>query len=361
MRSLLVPQVLCKALLAVMLLCSALPLSAQAQSKSPPKAQAKTKAKAKPKPKAKKKTPAQLKAEEEARAAEKAKAEEEAKAAAKAKAEEEAKAAARSQEEDEARKEERAKAKARAEEQAKAEARARERRKAEEQEKAAQEKAKAEELARAKAQERLWAPMRIGLGLDLFTEDSRLTGRQTINSASSDESFNYSSASLLSATLSVSFPAPVVPHRARVGGGVRVFGNYGAGGDRQFGFGVLNQLFASAEYGVPLADRMEALFGARGGVALLIPGREFSQEIDRLQEQGVSVWSVPRVGWFGGLSVGARRRMGDHLLLRADLSGQLEQLYLFYTGQEINGLEFDKDWSTFGLRMGLTLGVEFAL
>jgi hypothetical protein len=206
------------------------------------------------------------------------------------------------------------------------------------------------------------ADTRIGLGLDVFTESSRLSGHQTINTARQDESFDYKSKGFLSATLSLSIPAPISP-RARMGAGVRFFGNYGSGGEgqRQFGLGLLNELFMSGEYGLTVADKTEAVFGARGGVALLIPGQQFSEEIQRLRGQGVDVWNVPRVGWLGGISVGARRRMGEHLLVRADFSGQLQRLFLFYTSQEIQGLDFDKSWNTFGLRLGFTLGAEFAL
>jgi len=207
-----------------------------------------------------------------------------------------------------------------------------------------------------------WADTRIGVGLDLFTESSRMAGHQTINTARQDESFDYRSSSFLSAALSLSIPAPI-SERARMGAGLRFLGNYGSGGEGNpnFGFGLLNELFVSGEYGLPVADKTEAVFGARGGLALLVPGKEFDAEISRLREQGVSAWHVPRVGWLGGISVGARRRMGEHLLLRGDFSGQLEKLFLFATSQDIKGLDFDKSWSTFGLRLGLTLGVEFAL
>jgi hypothetical protein len=124
---------------------------------------------------------------------------------------------------------------------------------------------------------------------------------------------------------------------------------------------MLNELFLLGEYGLTVAEKTEAVFGARGGLALLVPGKEFDAEISRLREQGVSAWHVPRVGWLGGISVGARRRMSERLLVRGDFSGQLEKLFLFATSQDIKGLDFEKSWSTFGLRLGFTLGVEFAL
>lgn len=218
-----------------------------------------------------------------------------------------------------------------------------------------QSQVQAEERARASSR------LRVGVGLDLFTEDARMAGQQSINASTRDESFDYKSSTFLSATLSLSIPAPIFEERARIGGGVRLFGNYGAGGDRRFGFGLLNQAFVIGEYGLPVADKTEVMFGGRVGASLLIPGRDFDQEIERLQVQGVGVLSVPRVGWLAGLSVGARRRMSEHILLRTDLSAQLDKLYLFSTSETIEGLEFSKSWSTFGLRLGLTLGIEFAL
>jgi hypothetical protein len=205
------------------------------------------------------------------------------------------------------------------------------------------------------------AQTRIGFGLDLFRERTALTGSQAINDSVIEENFDYSSASILAATLSMSVPAPILAERARIGGAVRLYGNYSASGDRDYGFGLLNQAYVTGEYGLPIANKMELMFGARAGLSLLIPGRDFMDEIDHLQNQGADVWSVPRVGWLGGLSLGTRRRMSENILLRADLFGQFEKLFLFSTSEDIGGLQFDKSWSTFGLRLGLTLGVEFAL
>lgn len=201
--------------------------------------------------------------------------------------------------------------------------------------------------------------LRIGVGGDLFLEFSRMSGEQGINTSRFDESFNYTSASFVSATAWLSMPVPSVSKRLRVGAGLRIFGNYGS--RRGYQFGLLNEAFLSGEYGLPVADQMEVLFGGRVGLAFLVPGRELAAEIRRLQEQGVGVWSVPRVGWLLGLSVGARRRMSDRIWLRADLLGQFEQLYLFATSQEISGFRFTKYWSTLSPRLGLTLGAEFAL
>jgi hypothetical protein len=203
--------------------------------------------------------------------------------------------------------------------------------------------------------------MRIGLGPDLFLESARLNGEQGIITSRRDESFDYSSAGFVSASLWLNTSVPSVSERLRVGGGVRILGNYGAGGGQTFGFGLLNEAFVFAEYGLPVADKTEVVLAARGGLSVLVPGQEFAAEIRRLQEQGVGVWSVPRVGWLAGPSVGARRRMTDRILLRADILAQVQQQYLFATSEDISGLRYTKNWSTLALRLGLSLGVEFGL
>ncbi len=188
-----------------------------------------------------------------------------------------------------------------------------------------------------------------------------MSGQLGIDTMRRDESFDYSSAGFLSATLWLNTSVPSVSNRLRVGAGLRIFGNYAAAGGQQFGFGILNEAFATGEYGLPVADKTELVLGGRAGLSFLVPGRDLEEEIHRLQDQGVSVWSVPRVGWLLGPSVGARRQMSDRIWLRADLLAQVEQQYLFATSQEISGFRFTKHWSTLALRLGLSLGAEFSL
>ncbi|SEM63275.1 hypothetical protein SAMN05444354_1208 [Stigmatella aurantiaca] len=347
-----------------MLVSAALPTPVEAQTpqaKTKTQAKAKTKAKSSAKSKAKAKTKSKAKAKAKPAPPEKPQAQEkppepqpteEEKAREEQAREEKARQEKLQQELAKAREQEKAKALERAREQAKAEEEAR-----------ARVRARAQEQAKAKARppEKPQTPLRIGLGLDFYSENSHLSGEQIINGARRDESFDYSSDSLLSATLTLSFPAPIASQRTRLGAGLRAFGNYGSGGDRVFGFGVLNQVFVLGEYGLPVAKNVEALFGARGGLSLLIPGKDLSQEIQRLRDNDVDAWNVPRLGWLVGLNVGGRWHFSTHFAARGDLSAQLEKLYLFKTSQDVNGVQFDKNWSTFGLRLGLTLGIEFAL
>ncbi len=353
MRSLPVPQAPWKALLVLMLLFSALPPQAEAQTQTKTqKAQTKSKRKAKPRSKAKGKTqPAEPEKTQEPQ---------------KAPEQDAPKALESSQPKAQEPEKAQAPDKAQVPDKAQAPTKAPLQPKAQVQPKAPlQPKTPEKVLPQSVVQEQERAEarshMRIGVALDLFAEKAKLSGTQTINTSPRDESFDYGSTTFLSATLSMSVPAPIAKERARIGGAVRLFGNYSADGNHPFGFGLFNQAFVTGEYGLPVADKMEAVFGGRVGLSLLIPGHEMSAEIHRLQDQGVDVWGVPRVGWLGGLSAGARRRMSEHILLRADLSGQLEKLYLFATSEDLGGLQFDKHWSTLGLRLGLTLGVEFAL
>ena len=203
--------------------------------------------------------------------------------------------------------------------------------------------------------------LRLGLGPDLFVEGGRMSGIQGINTSRQDESFDYTSANFLSATAWLTAPVTSVSERLRVGAGLRLFGNYAAGGGRTFGFGLLNEVFALGEYGVPVAEKTEVAIGLRAGLSVLVPGLQFSEEIFRLRDSGVDVWNVPRVGWLVGPSAGARRRMSERIWLRADVLAQVERQFLFATSQQISGLAFSKDWSTLTLRLGLSLGAEFSL
>jgi hypothetical protein len=203
-----------------------------------------------------------------------------------------------------------------------------------------------------------WNLERVGLGLDFFLESSRLNGEQWINTTRRDESFDYPSAGLISGTVSLMFGRG---GRLRIGPGLRLYGNYAAGDNRDFLFGVLSELFALAEYGIPAIEKVQVVLGGRAGAGLLFPAGDFGDEIRRLQRQGLGVWSIPRVGWLAGVNAGARRPLGDRLSVRLDVLAQMSQLFLFATDQVVFDLRVRKGWSTYSMRYGLTLGLELAL
>lgn len=198
---------------------------------------------------------------------------------------------------------------------------------------------------------------RIGVAFDLWAEGSALTGEQRINASRIDESFDYNA---LGGAANL-FLLWRIDERIRVGPTVRLFGNYGASGNEGFILGFLSEASFGAEYALPMIEQFDALFGARAGLGVLVPGGAFAEEIQRLQAEGVGVWSVPRAGWLAGLSVGTRRPMGGKLSLRADLHAQYQQLFLFSTDQLVDGLRFRKSWSTGGIRIGFLVGMEIGL
>jgi hypothetical protein len=202
-----------------------------------------------------------------------------------------------------------------------------------------------------------FAQERVGVAFDLWAEGSSLNGEQRINTSRIDESFTYGA---LGGAANL-FVLWRMDERFRLGPSLRLFGNYGGSGDRGFILGFLSEASAAAEYALPAYEQFDAVFGARAGLGVLVPGGAFAEEIRRLQAEGVGVWSVPRPGWLAGLSIGARRPIGGKLSLRADLHGQYQQLLLFATDEIVDGFRFRKSWSTGGIRVGFLIGAEISL
>ncbi len=200
---------------------------------------------------------------------------------------------------------------------------------------------------------------RLGVGVDGFLGGGGVKGEQWINSTRLDESFAYGHPGLSGTAWLLLRHASV--ERLRYGPALRVYGNYAAVEGQQFTFGPLFEGLVTGEYSLPAFEKFDGIFGARAGLAVLVPGGDFEAEIARLRREGVDVWGVPRAGFVAGLNVGTRRRMGENLWLRADLLWQYRQLFLFATDQNISGLRFRKSWSADGMTLGLNLGVELAL
>ncbi len=191
---------------------------------------------------------------------------------------------------------------------------------------------------------------------DFFFEKGRLNGTQNINGSARDESFKYGRG-FLSGSAWLLFPEN---SHFRWGPGLRILGRYSASVDNQepYELGFLTQAFVAGEFVLPLPSKFDLLLGGRAGLGLLFPGGEFKEEINRLRAEGVGVWSVPRVGWLAGINAGTRWKFAERVALRGDLNYGLEQLFLFATHQNVDGLSFAKSWSTYTMRFGLTLGLE---
>lgn len=196
---------------------------------------------------------------------------------------------------------------------------------------------------------------RIGVSLDGFAESGEMNGEQWIESSRINESFDFSGAGLSgSAWLLWKFQ-----DRIRFGPGLRIHGRYGFANSYDFGF--LGDAFMTGDYSLPIFAGWDLTLGGRAGLSLLVPGGDLGDEISRLQAEGAGVWSVPRVGWVGAVSVGARRQIIDRLHLRLDFNGQIGQLFLFATDERVEELRFRKSWNTWTQRVSATLGLEVTL
>ncbi len=201
------------------------------------------------------------------------------------------------------------------------------------------------------------AQERIGFGLEPWLEGAGMSGETSIQNATFDESFDYGSLGL-TAMAWMLFQAK---ERFRAGPAVRVYGNYRARGNNDFHFGFLSEALFLGEYSLHAAEKFDAIFGFRLGVPVLFPGGDLRDEVNRLRRDDVSVSTLPRFGFLAGGTVGTRRKMTDKIWLRADLTGQYEQLILFTTNRVIDDLRFRKSWRTHSVRVGLQLGAELGL
>lgn len=199
-----------------------------------------------------------------------------------------------------------------------------------------------------------WRFERIGVGLGGGGETGRMEGEQWIHTFRLDESFNYERTG---ATFNVWGMGQLFP-RVWVGPAVRVMGGYAS--DR-YDFGLLQELGGIGEWAIPAFEKFEVLIGGRANLAVLVPGGDLGREIKRLQDQGASVWSVPRVGWSAGVGAGLRRQMFERFWLRVDATGQIGSIYLFSTDDMVDELRFRKFWSAGLQRLELALSLEVAL
>lgn len=212
------------------------------------------------------------------------------------------------------------------------------------------------------------APAAVGVGANFFFEDSELSGEEQGSVQVTDESFDYRSEGFLSGSLYVLAPWS---ERFRIGGGIHYYGKYVAEQIPEGGleededpetveFGTLVEMRARAEYLIP-AGVFQLALGAHVGIPVLFPNGEFQDEIERLQDQQASVWSVPRIGFLVGPQVSALYRYNEHLNFRLDFGVFWKRLFLFNTSQEVQGIPFKKTWTAKVLRTEISLGLEVDL
>src|SRR5690606_8209618 len=139
---------------------------------------------------------------------------------------------------------------------------------------------------------------------------------------------------------------------------VRVMGPYTTD---NFDFGLLQELGGRVEWSLNFFEKFDFVLGGRLALAVLIPGGDFANEIQRLQREGAGVWNIPRVGWTLGFSGGIRRQMAERFWLRLDIAPQLGRVYLFSSSNYVEQYRVRKYWTSEFTRLELGLSAEFAL
>ncbi len=220
--------------------------------------------------------------------------------------------------------------------------------------------------AEARAQDKL-----VGVGLGFYSDDGQLNGTERVAVQAprrQDRAFDSVNRAAFSLWGLKSFSP-----KLRAGGALRYYGGYATRDqvpddtpDDQlpdaYGFGTWIDLTGQVEWHTPIAldGKLQFVLGGQLGLTVLLPGDEFEAEIERLQEQNVGVWGVPRVGFHFGPQVGVRFQLIELVAVRVDLGLRYNRVALFSTSEEVDGVAFSKDWDLNILRQDATLGVEIA-
>ncbi len=158
------------------------------------------------------------------------------------------------------------------------------------------------------------------------------------------------------------------PHRLdgfRLGGEFRYLGEYATERDegergRQT-LGTLFELGFRGDWTTEIADRFGLVVGLRFDLAILSPGGEFADEIERLKDEGVPTSSGPRIGLALLPSVGARYAIHDRINLRFDIGLGWSYLDLFSIDAGVQGIQYVRDASLSSRRFEISLGAEIVL
>lgn len=151
----------------------------------------------------------------------------------------------------------------------------------------------------------------------------------------------------------------------RVGGELRYLGEYATERDdgerRKQVLGTLFELGLRGDWTTPLAERLGLGVGLRVGLAILAPGGDFADEIDRLADEGVPTSDGPRLGVSIVPTVGARYALHERIVARFDLGFGWTVLDLFDVDAGVQGIQYVRDATVSGSRFEVALGVELTL
>lgn len=151
----------------------------------------------------------------------------------------------------------------------------------------------------------------------------------------------------------------------RIGGEFRYLGEYATerdGDDRDKRVvGTLMELGFRGDWTAELAEHFGLVVGLRFDLALLVPGGDFDDEIERLADEGVPTSDGPRVGLALVPSVGARYAVHERINVRADLGLGWSYLDLFSIDAGVQGIQYVRDTTFSSRRFEVSVGVEIVL
>lgn len=213
----------------------------------------------------------------------------------------------------------------------------------------------------------------IGLGASLHADDGVYEDRVRVDEISESESSYSFQAN--SALLGGIWYLRHANEHVRWGGGIRYHGSYGLVDEEDaenfdpdeddeleaYELGRLAQLYATAEWVIPMADELSLLLGAQLGPSILFPGDDLEEDIEELDDEDVGVWQAPRFGTHFGPHVGAAYQLTDLVTVRADATMRHESLPLFGVKDEVDDVRYEKSTTTSTLRYEFGLAVEIAL
>lgn len=208
----------------------------------------------------------------------------------------------------------------------------------------------------------------LGLDFALFLDDISVTDSQRIGPQHETLREDRSNVDLTAGALyflyALGTPRPGLGG-FRVGGEFRYLGEYateldGEERDKRV-LGTLIELGFRGDWTAELADHFGLVVGLRFDLALLVPGGDFADEIDRLADEGVPTSDGPRVGLALIPSVGARYQLHERLNVRADVGLGWSYLDLFSIDAGVQGVQYVRDTSLSSRRFEVSIGVEINL
>lgn len=202
------------------------------------------------------------------------------------------------------------------------------------------------------------------VGVGGFFEGSNVEGRERIAVQDRERNFDYSSDSFLNGSLRLVRP---LTGSFYWGGGVTYYGTYRGkideGDDTPdppnlYEFGPLLELGGLLEWRLGVTEAIDLSLGLQAGLALVFPSGEVAEEIKSLKDQNVSVWDVPRPGYYVAPQIGARWKLDERLAVRGDLLFKWERLHLFGIDEVVDGLEYERSAVAKILRTEFVVGLE---